>query len=219
MTEHRFDATPECTSLDTRRAGVQQSRPSDMTTPIDPRVIRTRRQLREALVASILERGWDAVNVKDVCERAEIGRSTFYVHFADKEELLLSGFDELHAALDRERLAVERPFAFVRPLVAHAKDNVRLFRALIGRRSGQAVQRRFYEVVTGLIEADLVRVGIEASHVRWTARYIGGGFVELLMAWLDRPAALDIATLVAMFDRFTRGVLRSAGVKKSTRVG
>src|SRR5687768_13088670 len=107
MTERRFDATPECTSLDTRGAGVHESRPSEtMTTPVDPRVVRTRRQLRDALVASILERGWEAVSVTDVCERAEIGRSTFYVHFADKEELLLSGFDELHAALDRERLAV-----------------------------------------------------------------------------------------------------------------
>lgn len=66
----------------------------------DRRVQRTRRQLREALITLILERGWDAVSVRDVCEKADVGRSTFYVHFADKENLLLSGFDDLHATMN-----------------------------------------------------------------------------------------------------------------------
>ena len=65
----------------------------------DRRVLRTRRQLRTALINLILERGWDAVSVSDVCARADVGRSTFYAHFADKEELLFSGFEELHATL------------------------------------------------------------------------------------------------------------------------
>lgn len=45
----------------------------------DRRVRKTRRLLHEALVTLILERGWDAVSVRDVCERADVGRSTFYV--------------------------------------------------------------------------------------------------------------------------------------------
>ena len=65
----------------------------------DRRVRRTRRALRDALLELTLERGWDEVNVLDVCERADVARSTFYTHFADKEELLLSGFDDLRAAL------------------------------------------------------------------------------------------------------------------------
>src|SRR5689334_1033995 len=113
---------------------------------VDRRVRRTRKQLRDALVALVLERGWDAVSVRDVCARADIGRSTFYVHFADKEELLLSGFDDLHQALEHERTSASEPFGFVTSLITHASENVRLFRALIGKRSGQAVQRRFGEV-------------------------------------------------------------------------
>ena len=67
--------------------------------PNDRRVLRTRRTLREALVQLILQRGWEKVSVLEVCERADVGRSTFYTHFADKEELLLSGFDDLRQAL------------------------------------------------------------------------------------------------------------------------
>ena len=50
---------------------------------VDRRVRRTQRQLRDSLVTLILERGWDAITVRDVCEHADVGRSTFYVHYAD----------------------------------------------------------------------------------------------------------------------------------------
>ena len=49
-------------------------------------VQRTRDSLRAAFVALMAERGWDRVSVQDVCDRANVGRSTFYTHFADKEE-------------------------------------------------------------------------------------------------------------------------------------
>ena len=58
----------------------------------DRRVQRTRKVLHEALVELILEKGFDKVAVQDVIERANIGRSTFYSHFKDTEDLFLSGF-------------------------------------------------------------------------------------------------------------------------------
>lgn len=52
------------------------------------RVQRTRRRLREALIALVLERGWERTTVQDVCDRADVGCSTFYLHFQSKEKLL-----------------------------------------------------------------------------------------------------------------------------------
>src|SRR5438105_749468 len=57
---------------------------------LDPRVIRTRQLLREALVAIILEKGYDATSIQDIAERAGLRRATFYLHYKDKDELLLS---------------------------------------------------------------------------------------------------------------------------------
>ena len=66
---------------------------------MDRRVRKTRRALRESLFSLVAERGWDSVSVQHVCERADVGRSTFYTHFADREDLLLSGFDDLKLEL------------------------------------------------------------------------------------------------------------------------
>jgi AcrR family transcriptional regulator len=190
----------------TERARVAGAR----ETP-DRRVRRTKKQLRDALVNLVLERGWDAVSVIDVCARADVGRSTFYTHFVDKEDLLLSGFDDLHAALGEKRLEVVGSFGFVEDLVDHAREHVRLFRALVGRKSGQSVQRRFRDVVTRLCEAELEALGVEEHAV--VARYVSGGFVEMLVAWLDRPARMDARALTAMFRELTLGAVESLGTR------
>jgi AcrR family transcriptional regulator len=67
----------------------------------DRRVLRTRRVLHEALMALILEKRYDKITVQDIIDRADVGRSTFYAHFTDKEDLLVQGLamfsDELQA--------------------------------------------------------------------------------------------------------------------------
>lgn len=110
----------------------------------DRRVLRSRRLLQEALVALILERGYDAVTVQAVLDRADVGRATFYAHFGGKEAPLLSLFEELRASLQHE-LAGITPRTVARfgeghglltPLFAHAARNRRLYRALLGSRDG-----------------------------------------------------------------------------------
>jgi AcrR family transcriptional regulator len=178
--------------------------------PVDRRVRKTRRQLRDALVALILERGWDQVSVLDVCAQADVGRSTFYLHFADKEDLLLSGFDELHEALHAAHTRAVGTFAFVQPLFEHARENGRLMRAVAGRKSGQAVQRRFRDVANELVDAELVALGLGAEVRPHTARYLGGALVELLLGWLEVPGNVEAEALSRLFIRLSQGALSAA---------
>ena len=72
------------------------------STKLDRRVIRTRQLLREALMELILEneKGYDGVTVKDIAERANVGRATFYLHYeGGKETLLLSSLQEIYDEL------------------------------------------------------------------------------------------------------------------------
>lgn len=58
---------------------------------VDRRVQRTRRALHQALQELILEKRYDKITVQDIIDRADVGRSTFYAHFLDKEDLLIQG--------------------------------------------------------------------------------------------------------------------------------
>src|SRR5579864_8800243 len=56
----------------------------------DRRIRRTCERLGSALVSLIQEKPIDQVTVQEVLDRASVGRSTFYLHFRDKDDLLLS---------------------------------------------------------------------------------------------------------------------------------
>ena len=68
-----------------------------MFTGKDRRVQKTHQLLRDALVSLIHEKDYDAIVVKEILDRANVGRSAFYTHFHDKDSLLASS---IHQMLD-----------------------------------------------------------------------------------------------------------------------
>lgn len=189
--------------------------------PADRRVQRTRRMLREALIALMLERGWDVVSVQDICERADVGRSTFYTHFADKEELLVGGFDDLRETIRAglaQAPASDAPLRFARGMIDHAHENQRLFRALVGKRSGQVVLRRFRELVVTLVRGDLARPRAPPAPTTDAAvHFIAGAFLELLTWWLETRNALEPADIERLFLEMATPALEVVSGKGSTR--
>ncbi len=62
---------------------------------IDRRKMRTRKALQQSMVALILEKGYDAVNVSEITDRADLGRATFYLHYKDKDDLLIETINDI----------------------------------------------------------------------------------------------------------------------------
>lgn len=177
----------------------------------DRRVERTHRALRTALSLAILERGWDDVSVRDVCKRAGVARSTFYLHFADKEELLLSGLDELRAELERiVKSSPDGALRFVRPLIEHVRAHDRL-RSLVDKRSGRAVLRRLTELVIALLEVDFPPLGPVSARRQATLRFAAGALVELLTWWATTRSGLSVGDLAELYRELTRPALRALG--------
>jgi AcrR family transcriptional regulator len=174
---------------------------------VDRRTRRSRQRLHEALVALTLERGWDRVTVQAVCERAKVGRSTFYLHFADKEDALVGGLE--HVRDDLRKRERDTDFAFVRGLLDHADESRRMFRAVIGKRSGLAVQRRFREIVLELTVDELRTQGIRKPAIATLAPFLSGALVEMLLAWVNTRDATPASDLEADYVRLARAVVRS----------
>lgn len=126
---------------------------------VDRRVRRTRELLRSALIAMILEKGYERVTVQDIIDRADVGRSTFYAHFRDKEDLLVFGLEELRAAFqpeqpdggDVKRRAASPTLAVFEHFAGHHE----VWRAMVGKRGTEVFIRHLHRFLSELIRVQL----------------------------------------------------------------
>lgn len=63
---------------------------------VDRRIQRTQQLLRDALIDLIVQKGYDDVSIQDIADRANVARTTFYLHYRDKEELLLRSMIDMY---------------------------------------------------------------------------------------------------------------------------
>lgn len=116
---------------------------------LDRRVQRTRKLLHEALLSLIREKKYDAITVQEILDRADIGRSTFYVHFQDKDELLFSGLEHVNSLLksaqEVESVPPDKPYeriiGFSLAMFEHANQYRAVHRALLGSGAETVVRR------------------------------------------------------------------------------
>jgi AcrR family transcriptional regulator len=171
----------------------------------DRRVRRTRRALHEALIALVLERGYERLTVQDVLDRADVGRSTFYAHYRDKEALLTATFDDMREQLRRE---VDAPAPAGRPdpgrpaelIFEHAAANRRVYRALCGRQGGSAVQRHLHRMVREMV-AESLHDYDPALPADVVAEFHAGATLSLLVWWIDRDFPHDPGWLAGAYRR------------------
>jgi AcrR family transcriptional regulator len=188
----------------------------------DRRVQRTQQLLREALFALIQEKGFEKLSVQDLIDRANVGRATFYAHFDNKEDLLLSGFDGLrsslrkrqHEAFSSQGSADERLFAYSYDLLSHVNEYRHLFRAMAGKRSGAAVQNVLHKLTVDLVRDDLKAMADRIDGPRSVSdavvEFIAGGLFGLLMWWLGGKAKVSVDELNALFRRFAIPAAKAA---------
>ncbi len=193
-----------------------------MAKKADRRIERTQQLLRGALFSLIQEKGFEALSVQDIIDRANVGRATFYTHFDNKQDLLVSGFDDLRASLkERQREALtrgasvdERVFAFSQEMFAHANDHREIFQAMVGKESGAAIQRLLHKLLVDLVRDD-VKAAVPRNDggsvpTEALVQFIGGGLFGLLMWWLDGKMRLSVEGVNATFRRLAIPALKAA---------
>jgi AcrR family transcriptional regulator len=107
---------------------------------LDPRVVRTRQQLRAALVSLIEEKGFAALTVQDIVDRAALNRATFYLHYRDKQDLLVQSLrdaiDELMADIgastdEQGQLVVDESPRPVKAAFEHVAQHAQFYRVML----------------------------------------------------------------------------------------
>lgn len=115
----------------------------------DRRVRRTKSRLKTAILELVREKSYGRITIREITDRADVGRSTFYSHFDSKEDLLFSGFDDwllsLASSADGPAEGPEEEpegFRFSLPLLRHARSQRRFVEAVVVGAGSAGVRRR-----------------------------------------------------------------------------
>ncbi len=154
----------------------------------DRRSQRTRQALSEALVELIQEKDYGAITVSDIIARANVGRSTFYAHYQDKDDLLLDQMDRVIEFLSQgPAQAQEFPYFPSLGFLQHVGgDHYELYKSLVWGPGMDLITKHLQKSLSQRVEQGLQNSGRDFDvPLPILANFVTGSFLILLKWWLE----------------------------------
>jgi AcrR family transcriptional regulator len=173
----------------------------------DRRSLRTQDALIQALLEMIDVKSYDKITVQDIVERANVGRSTFYAHYEDKDDLLRSGFGQMLDLLVQDiRLSDDGHVTFnVTWLFAHAKLHSEIYETLMWGSGEKVLVGDGYAQLCAKVEDRFVLLlaGRDAATIPMPilACSVAGAVLLLLKWWLDNRMPYPAAAMDSVFQQ------------------
>lgn len=156
----------------------------------DRRSQRTRQLVNSAMHELLGEKRFEAITVQHILDRAGIGRSTFYSHYYDKEDVHMSMMKEMIDGMNLQ-LAEKHPTGAILPsleLFQHVYSDRRQFQAVVSGQTGERLWEMMRRELSRIIERSLAygRDEGKALSIPLTvvSAYLGGAFLNLLKWWV-----------------------------------
>ena len=190
-------------------------------TRTDRRAQRTRKTLQETLIELMGEKPYDAITIQEIADRADIGRTTFYLHFSTKDELFISCHEAmvkqfpigpLHP-LSREELLSPQAPAGMTSAYKHLEEARPLLYAIFQGKDSLFIMRRIRDWNAQEIETNLRTAFAEAAStipLDVLANYLAGAQIALLHWWLEKRQPHTLENLAQTFHRLQRAAIRDA---------
>ncbi|MBI1255842.1 MAG: TetR family transcriptional regulator [Chloroflexi bacterium] len=184
----------------------------------DRRVERTKQLLYKALMELSSERGYYNVSVREIAERANVGRTTFYAHFASKEALLIQAhFEEVGdlvpLVFTREELLAETAPERLVTMFERMQQTRPFFFELIQGADMTLFQREVRGRYAARMENSLRTVfDHQPCALPWQmlANYLASAQMGFVYWWVESHAPYDAREMAQAYQRIQRAILRDA---------
>jgi AcrR family transcriptional regulator len=190
----------------------------------DRRINRTKRALRRALAELMTEQGYERTSVQDLIDRADVGRSTFYAHYADKDALLRENVSDLGVFL-RSKGAQRAPskehaaLSFSLPMFEHLAEVREVFLLQLGVRRDKTVHEYIHEMLCEVVREDLARrAEPSATPAEIIVEFVVGTFMAVTSWWaLKAPAWSPEEAHRVFVELISPSLERAAPARKAAR--
>ncbi|WP_053591729.1 TetR/AcrR family transcriptional regulator [Bacillus sp. FJAT-22090] len=190
----------------------------------DKRVRRSRRLLKEAFIFLVTEKGYKSVTVKDIINKADYNRTTFYAHFSSKEELtevlvteMIEGLEDALLEPYQEKNLLQ--FGSLKPsslkLFEYIEENSRFFNLLLKDDTIPNLQDKVIDMIFNLFKDEITflsDLNTEANTENF-ATYRTYGIFGIILMWIksgyiQSPEELS-RQLIVILNSYTHGVRKN----------
>lgn len=199
-----------------------------MNSTVDRRIIRTKAVIRDALVALIEEKGFEALSVKDITTRANINRGTFYLHYKDKFDLLDQTLVEvtqdignilleITALSEADFVDIRMPTSIIIRVFEFFNANATLMQAILATKGHYTLQTEIKKIMWHYVFEKNYAKFISKEKLlvpsEYFVSYIASAHVGVIQEWLDRGRRETPEEMAKILTNLTvRGPLYAAGL-------
>ena len=178
-------------------------------------------RIDEALIALLEEKDLEYITVKEICQRAGVNRSTFYLHyetvadlvneaaemvnqrflsyFPQQKEAILQGMDSREP---EDLILVTREYLL--PYLRFIRDNKKVYRAAFRNPGGMRVDTRYVELKQHILHPILERFEIPAAHQPYYIAFYVEGIMAIVKEWLRKDCADEVETVAHIIEACVR---------------
>ncbi len=193
-----------------------------MTKKTDLRVIRSRYSIKKAFIELLQEKGYEAITIQDIADRAMVNRNTFYLHYQNKPDLLNTSMDELLAELNQTlHLCSNRPSPMtgakfeqlMQTILEKIQDNIPFYQALLlDENRIYGFQSKMEQIIKNTVEDGLEDTALQISK-ELLLQYIASTFMGIVIWWVKNDFSYTPHELASQFGKIlTHGHLKAAGI-------
>lgn len=191
----------------------------------DRRIRRTRRMLKQGLAELMREKEFNDISIKDITDRMDLNRGTFYLHYADTYELLErlenDTLEDIQAMINAHRpnpdSGTMQPV--FEPIMDYVVENKEICQSLLGNKASNDFIDKVHQLIreNGWALVHERYPGAPEREMDYLFSFITYGLIGMIKQWFDEGMDLEKRTMVILADRIVTAAAESlGGLKLST---
>jgi AcrR family transcriptional regulator len=174
----------------------------------DLRASRTRKRIQEALIELTVEKGYDAITVQDIVNRASINRSTFYRHYLDKADLLSKYMDEVTGVIFKDDFTNEQGvLSGLIKLLNHIQTFSEFYRIMLSANGHPLVSHRLRQKIEShfliVLTQDSQAKEPKTPQFDMRLKYISAAGIGAILWWVENNTPCTSEELVSLVNSIT----------------
>lgn len=184
-----------------------------MATKNNRRTTMTRRLLRTALLELLQEKPFDRISIREICDRADLNRTTFYLHYQDQAALLEDVEREVKGRIIeymKNVVAGEDSAMRIAAFLDYIQDNAALFKALLCNNASESFREAFLRYVLLNVQEKLPGFS-ENERNKYLYSFMMAGCVSVIVSWIEAGFDLNSQQMARLIFTLCENASRNIG--------